>query len=184
MQADTVWDDKGSQAPGFELPATDGTVQSLDNVRGVNGTVVAFICNHCPYVMAVAERMVDDAKELADAGVGFVAISANDVASHPEDSFDNMKLFAERHGFTFPYLYDESQEVARAYGAVCTPEFFGVDRNGVLVYRGRLDEARNQPRLPETARELVDAMRAVAESGQAPEAQFPAVGCSIKWKQD
>ncbi|MHA1157856.1 MAG: thioredoxin family protein [Alphaproteobacteria bacterium] len=182
MILSTTWKERGHAAPDFDLPGTDGLAHTLASVGGQHGTVVAFICNHCPYVKAVAERMVRDAEALAAAGVGFVAISANDVTSHPADSFDNMKLFAETYGFSFPYLYDESQTTARAYDAACTPEFFGIDRNGALVYRGRLDEGRRDPPPAGARRELVEAMMAVATTGNAPEEQIASVGCSIKWK--
>ncbi len=135
----------GKKAPAFELPAPDGNMVSLADVTGENGVVVAFICNHCPYVKAVASRMVADAKTLAAEGIGFVAISANDIVSHPEDAPDKMAAFAAKHGFPFPYLYDESQETARAYDAVCTPEFYGVNRDGTIAYHGRLDEGRKDP---------------------------------------
>ena len=173
---------RGEPAPDFSLPGVDGASHDLASVAGPNGTVVAFICNHCPYVKASVGRMVADAARLADAGVGFVAISANDVESHPEDSFDNMKLFAAQHAFSFPYLYDESQAIARAYDAACTPEFFGVDPGGKMVYRGRLDEGRTNPPPPGARRELVEAMLAVAEGRGAPSEQIESVGCSIKWK--
>lgn len=172
----------GAKAPDFALPATDGRTLTLADVAGPKGTVVAFICNHCPYVKAVADRMVVDAKALAAEGIGFVAISANDVVSHPEDSPANMKLFAERYGFPFPYLYDESQAVARAYDAACTPEFYGINASGVIAYHGRLDEGRKDALAPGAKRELFDAMRQIAETGQGPAQQFPSVGCSIKWK--
>jgi peroxiredoxin len=172
----------GSPAPGFRLPATDGKTYALEDVAGSKGTVIAFICNHCPYVKAVIDRLVDDAKTLAAEGVGFAAICCNDAKSYPDDSFPNMKRFADQHKFPFPYLHDESQQVARAYGAICTPDFFGYDAEGKLRYRGRLDEGRTGP-LPEGAhRELLESMRAVALSGKGPEHQHPSVGCSIKWK--
>ncbi len=172
----------GVAAPQFSLPATDGKTYSLADVAGENGTVVAFICNHCPYVKAVVDRIVADARTLAGEGIGFVAISANDVVSHPEDSPANMKAFAETHGFPFPYLFDESQEIARAYDAVCTPEFFGISRAGTIEYRGRLDQGRTDPPPPDARRELVEAMRAIAATGKGPESQTPSIGCSIKWK--
>ncbi len=172
----------GIAAPHFSLPGTDGKTISLDDVAGENGTVVAFICNHCPYVKAVAARMVADAETLAGEGVGFVAISANDPVSHPEDSPANMKLFAAKHGFPFPYLFDEAQETARAYDAVCTPEFFGISRAGTIEYRGRLDEGRTGEPPRNAKRELVEAMRAIARTGKGPAEQTPSVGCSIKWK--
>ena len=172
----------GQKAPSFSLPGTDGRTHSLGDVAGRKGIVVAFICNHCPYVKAVADRMVVDAKALAAEGIGFVAISANDPSSHPDDSFPNMKLFAEKHGFPFPYLFDESQSVARAYDAACTPEFYGVNKDGVIAYHGRLDEGRKDAPPTGARRELLDAMRGIAKTGQGPAEQFPSVGCSIKWK--
>ena len=172
----------GVAAPHFALPGTDGKTYSLDDVAGENGTVVAFICNHCPYVKAVVDRIVADAKALAGEGIGFVAISANDPASHPEDSPANMKAFAEAHGFPFPYLFDESQQIARAYDAACTPEFFGISRAGTVEYRGRLDQGRTDPPPPDARRELVEAMRTIAATGKGPDEQIPSVGCSIKWK--
>jgi peroxiredoxin len=172
----------GIKAPDFRLPGTDGKTYSLKDVAGRNGLVVAFICNHCPYVKAVVDRMVADAKALIAEGIGFVAISANDVVSHPEDSPANMKLFAAKHGFPFPYLFDESQEIARAYDAVCTPEFYGVTKDGVIAYHGRLDEGRKDPPPAGAKRELLDAMRSIAATGKGPQQQFNSVGCSIKWR--
>jgi peroxiredoxin len=171
----------GTIAPPFELPGVDGERHSLDSVRGANGTVVMFLCNHCPYVKAVVDKIPRDMRELAALGVGSVAIMSNDATAYPEDSFANMKRFAAAHGFGFPYLYDESQDVARAYGAVCTPEFFGFDRDLRLVYRGRLDDAGRTPR-DGNRRDLVDAMRAVASGEAAPGPQYAAIGCSIKWR--
>ena len=173
----------GVEAPRFALPGTDGKTHSLDDVAGVNGTVVAFICNHCPYVKAVVTRMVADAKTLAAEGIGFVAINANDPVSHPDNSPANMKAFSETHGFPFPYLFDETQETARAYDAVCTPEFFGISRSGQIAYRGRLDQGRTDPPPPNAKRELVEAMRAIAATGKGPAEQTASVGCSIKWKR-
>ena len=168
-------------APAFSLPATDGRTYALDDIAGANGTVIVFICNHCPYVKAVIERMVADAKVLMAEGIGFAAVCANDARTHPEDSFEKMKVFAQAHGFTFPYLHDEAQAVARAYGAVCTPDFFGFDAARKLQYRGRLDAGRNGPPPPGARRELVEAMRAIA-AGREPAEQTPSIGCSIKWK--
>jgi len=173
----------GTKAPDFRLPATDGKTYSLADVAGSNGTVVAFICNHCPYVKAVADRMVADAAALAAEGIGFAAICSNDPVSHPDDSFDNMKLFADKHGFPFPYLHDESQAVARAYDAACTPEFYGIAADGTIAYHGRLDEGRKDPPPAGAKRELLEAMRMIAKSGNGPDQQIPSVGCSIKWKQ-
>lgn len=172
----------GIKAPDFALPATDGRTYRLADVTGPNGTVVVFICNHCPYVKAVASRLVADAQTLMAEGVGFVAISSNDAAAYPEDSFGRMKDFAASHRFPFPYLYDESQAVARAYDAVCTPDFFGLSRAGTIEYRGRLDEGRKSEPPPGARRELVEAMRLIAETGRGPAEQFPSVGCSIKWR--
>ena len=172
----------GIKAPPFTLPGTDGRTYALADVAGKNGTVVAFICNHCPYVKAVVGRMVADAKELAKDRIGFVAISANDPVGYPEDSFPNMKLFAAKHGFPFPYLFDESQAVARAYDAACTPEFYGVSASGTIEYHGRLDEGRKEPPPAGTKRELLDAMRTIAKTGKGPSGQIASVGCSIKWK--
>ena len=173
-----------SQAAEFRLPATNGKTYSLDGVAGEKGTVVVFICNHCPYVKAVIDRMVSDARVLMSEGVGFAAICSNDAASYPEDSFENMKRFAKAHDFPFPYLHDEAQTVARAYGAVCTPDFFGYDADRRLKYRGRLDEGRTTPPRAGAPRELVEAMRAIAGTGVAPVDQKASVGCSIKWKDE
>jgi peroxiredoxin len=169
-------------ALGFHLPATDGRAYSLNDVAGKNGTVIVFICNHCPYVKAVIDRMAADARTLMAEGIGFAAICSNDAESYPEDSFDNMRRFAKAHDLPFPYLHDADQTIARAYGAVCTPDFFGYDTARKLKYRGRLDEGRTGA-LPKGARrELVEAMRAIANTGTAPGRQFAAMGCSIKWK--
>jgi peroxiredoxin len=171
----------GKAAPTFRLPATDGKTYTLDDIAGRKGTVMVFICNHCPYVKAVIDRLVSDAKVLMAEGIGFAAICSNDAQACPEDSFANMQRFAKTHGFPFPYLHDEDQSVARAYAAVCTPDFFGYDKDRRLRYRGRLDEGRTAP-IPSTARrELVEAMRAIA-AGTTPSEQLPSVGCSIKWK--
>ena len=172
----------GNVAPEFKLPAMDGKTYSLADVEGEKGTVVVFICNHCPYVKGVADRMVADAKALAKEGIGFVAISSNDAEAFPEDSFPKMKDFAAKYGFPFPYLFDESQEIARAYGAVCTPDFFGLNTEGVVEYRGRLDEGKKDPPPPNARRELLEAMRLVAKTGRGPTEQIPSVGCSMKWK--
>ena len=175
--------DIGKLAPDFRLPATDGKTYSLSNIAGEKGTVVVFICNHCPYVKGVAGRLIADAKALAKEGIRFVAISSNDVAAFPEDSFPMMKEFAAEHSLPFPYLFDETQEVARAYGAQCTPDFFGLNVDRVIAYRGRLDERKKDPPPPGAKRELLDAMRMVAKTGEGPAEQIAAVGCSIKWKE-
>jgi peroxiredoxin len=172
----------GWKAPDFTLPAVDGKTYSLDAIKGKNGTLVMFICNHCPYVKAVIDRIVRDANELKPYGINVVAISSNDAVHYPEDSFDNMARFAKSHGFTFPYLYDESQEIARAYDAVCTPDFFGFNGTLELQYRGRLDASRKEAGPPDVRRELFEAMKDIAETGQGPRQQIPSMGCSIKWK--
>lgn len=173
--------DFGWKAVDFELPGIDGKNYCLADVSGTNGTLMMFLCNHCPFVKAVIDRIVRDVSELAGHGIGAVAIMPNDVLSHPADSFDNMKLFADAHGFMFPYVIDESQSVARAYDAVCTPDFFGFDASLGLQYRGRLDESRLDP-VPGATRELFEAMKKVAESGAGPKQQLPSMGCSIKWR--
>ena len=173
--------DFGWNAPDFRLPGVDGKTYSLSDVSGANGTLIMFICNHCPYVRSIIDRIVRDAAELESYGVKTVAISANDAANYPDDSFDNMKIFAAENRFPFPYLYDESQEVAKAYGAVCTPDFFGFNKDLQLQYRGRLDESGRNA-VPGARRELFEAMKAVAETGQGPREQTPSIGCSIKWK--
>ncbi len=172
----------GAPAPDFTLPATDGKTYALKDVAGPNGTVIVFICNHCPYVKATIDRLVAGAPALKAEGVGFAAISSNDAVGYPEDSFEAMTAFAKSHDFPFPYLHDESQAVARAYGAVCTPDYFGYDRTLTLRYRGRLDEGRASPPPPGARRELLEAMRAIAAGGAAPAEQIPSIGCSIKWK--
>jgi peroxiredoxin len=173
--------DFGAPAPHFELPATDGHDYHFEDIKGPKGTLVVFICNHCPYVKAISSRLAATAKSLQDEGIGVAAICSNDATTHPADSFDNMQAFAEQHGFTFPYLHDESQEVAEAYGAVCTPDFFGYNADDELQYRGRLDESKTS--LVEDARnELLEAMRQVARTGEGPAEQTPSMGCSIKWK--
>ena len=166
----------------FDLPGTDGRRYTLADVRGERGTLVMFICNHCPYVLAVLDRIICDARDLQALGVGIVAISANDAVAYPQDGPDKMAEMAEKHGFPFPYLYDESQEVARAFGAVCTPDFFGYNADGGLQYRGRLDASRNAAGPADLPRDLYEAMKQVAETGQGPREQVASIGCSIKWK--
>jgi peroxiredoxin len=174
--------DFGWKAPAFTLPGVDGKTYSLDALRGPNGTLVMFICNHCPYVKAVIDRIVRDVNALRGLGVNAVAISSNDAEHYPDDSFDNMKRFAAAHHFTFPYLYDESQEVARAYDAACTPDFFGFNGKLELQYRGRLDESRKEAAAADARRDLFEAMKQVAETGRGPREQIASIGCSIKWK--
>jgi peroxiredoxin len=172
----------GEPAHPFALPDTEGRLWSLDDCRGENGTLVMFICNHCPYVKAIREKLVRDAAELSSLGVKSVAIMPNDTASYPEDSLENMRRVAAQYGFPFPYLVDETQEVAEAYGAVCTPDFFGYNAELELQYRGRLDAAGARPDAPDQPRELFEAMRQIAETGRGPEHQVPSMGCSIKWR--
>ena len=174
--------DFGWKAPGFTLPATDGQSYSLSDVAGPNGTLVMFICNHCPYVLAVLDRIIRDAQELRAHGIGVAAICANDARAYPADSFPKMKALAEAEGFPFPYLHDETQEVARAWGAECTPDFFGLNAAGELQYRGRIDASGRNPGPPDAPRELFAAMVQIAATGQGPREQSPSIGCSIKWK--
>ena len=174
--------DFGWKARDAELLGVDGKTHRIFGGRGDRGLLVAFICNHCPYVKAVIERLVRDARDLATLGIGTVAISSNDVEAYPQDSFDNMKRFAETHDFPFPYLFDEDQSIAKTYGAVCTPDFFGFNADLKLQYRGRIDASRKEQAPQGTARDLFDAMRMVAETGKGPLDQIPSIGCSIKWK--
>src|SRR5262245_49116305 len=170
----------GWKARDFKLKGVDGKIYTLADVRGPKGTLLAFICNHCPYVRAVIGRMVAEANALKGIGVGTIAVMPNDTESYPQDSFENMKLFAREHGFTFPYVIDETQEVARTYGAQCTPDFFGFNANDELQYRGRLDSARIG-NAQGARRELFEAMTQVAETGRGPLEQTASMGCSIKW---
>lgn len=172
----------GWKAPAFELPGTDGGVHTLNGLMGPNGLLIMFLCNHCPYVRSITERLVQDISVLRDHGIGVAAICSNDALNYPQDSFANMKLFAADRGFDFAYLHDESQAVARAYDAVCTPDFFGFNNRFELQYRGRLDEGgRNQPP-PGARRELREAMVLISKTGTGPPEQTPSMGCSIKWK--
>lgn len=174
--------DFGAPWHDFSLPGTDGRMHDLQDIKGPNGTLVMFICNHCPYVQAVMDRIVRDARDLQAKGVGVVAISANDAQDYPQDGPEQMASEAARHGFTFPYLYDEAQSVARAYGAECTPDFFGYNADGELQYRGRLDASRRTAGPEDARRDLYEAMVQIAETGHGPKDQVPSMGCSIKWK--
>jgi peroxiredoxin len=173
--------DFGWKARDFALEGIDGKTYSLADVRRPKGVLVVFICNHCPYVKAGIGRIVQEAGALSEIGVGTIAIMPNDTMAYREDSFDNMKAFAARHSFTFPYVIDETQEVARAYRAQCTPDFFGFNAKGELQYRGRLDASRTTA-IPNARRDLFEAMKQVAETGRGPAEQMPSMGCSIKWK--
>lgn len=172
----------GKPAPDFRLLATDGRWRTLADCRGARATLVMFICNHCPYVKASIDRIVAVCNELSPFGMQTMAIMPNDVATYLEDSFDNMKRFAQAHKFPFPYLYDETQETAHAYGAVCTPDFFGYNVKLELQYRGRLDEGRISLPRSGAERELFDAMRQIIETGLGPKEQIPSIGCSVKWR--
>ena len=174
--------DFGWPAPAFSLPATDGKTYSFDDIAGPKGTLVMFICNHCPYVLAILDKIMRDARDLQALGIGVAGICSNDATTHPADSFENMVKMAESRGFPFPYLHDEDQTVARAYDAVCTPDFFGFNATGGLQYRGRLDASRATPVAEDLPRDLFDAMRDVAATGQGPAEQVASMGCSIKWR--
>jgi peroxiredoxin len=174
--------DFGWNALDFDLAGVDGKRYGLSELRGPNGLLVMFICNHCPYVKAVRDRLVRDCAELKTYGIGSVAIMSNDPAEYAEDSFDNMKKVAAEFAYPFPYLLDETQQVAQAYGAVCTPDFFGFNAKLELQYRGRLDASRKEAAPADVRRDLFEAMVQVAKTGQGPAEQIPSMGCSIKWK--
>ena len=171
----------GWKARDFSLKGVDGKTYGLNDVRGPNGTLVVFICNHCPYVRAIVGRLVEEAAALKVLGIGTIAIMPNDTKISPGDSFDAMKNFAKQNDFTFPYVMDETQDVARAYGAVCTPDFFGFNAKDELQYRGRLDESKTTL-VPNARRDLYEAMKQVAATGQGPKEQIASMGCSIKWR--
>lgn len=174
--------DESFYAPDFRLKNVDGQMVNLTDIKGEKGTVIAFICNHCPYVKAVINRMVADFNELQPLGIGCAAIMPNDTKNYPEDYFEKMEEFAEKHGFTFPYLIDETQDIARAYNAICTPDIFGFNAEGRLQYRGRVDSAGPNPADDNTVREMKEAMLTIAQTGTGPAKQFSSMGCSIKWK--
>lgn len=166
----------------FELPGTDGKIWTLEQCRGEKGTLVMFICNHCPYVKSIRDRLIRDTLALKGLGVNSVAIMSNDPSDYEEDSFDNMRKIAEAESFPFPYLLDETQAVAKKYGAVCTPDFFGYNAGLKLQYRGRLDASRKEAAPIDVRRDLFESMVQVSETGHGPEDQIPSMGCSIKWK--
>lgn len=182
VRTETPVCDFGAPALDFALPGVDGKTWTLADCQGEKGLLVMFICNHCPYVKSIHERLVRDTRELRALGINSVAIMANDPDEYPEDSFDNMRRVAEKLDFPFPYLIDETQQVAQAYGAVCTPDFFGYNADLQLQYRGRLDASRKEP-VPDARRDLFEAMQQVAETGHGPEQQIPSMGCSIKWRE-
>ena len=168
----------------FTLPGVDGKTWSLADCAGENGLLVMFICNHCPYVKSIRERIVRDTRELEALGVNTVAIMSNDQTMYEEDSLENMQKVSAEFGFNFPYLVDETQQVAKAYGAVCTPDFFVYNSDLKLQYRGRLDESRKEAAAEDARRDLFEGMKRVAQTGKGPEEQVPSMGCSIKWKDD
>lgn len=174
--------DFGQPAIDFALPGVDGQTWTLQKARGEKGLLVMFICNHCPYVKAIQSRLVRDCAELRALGVNTIAIMSNDPTEYAEDSFENMKAVSEKWAFPFPYVLDETQAIAKAYGAVCTPDFFGYNADLKLQYRGRLDESRKQAAADNVRRDLFEAMKQIAETGQGPLEQIPSMGCSIKWK--
>lgn len=175
--------DFGAKAHNFDLPGTNGQNWTLEKCMGKKGLLVMFICNHCPYVKAIHQRILRDTAELKALGINTVAISSNDVTEYPEDSFENMKVLAKELNFGFPYLLDETQEIAKKYGAVCTPDFFGYNSNFELQYRGRLDASRKETASESVKRDLFDAMKQISQTGHGPKEQIASIGCSIKWKK-
>ena len=173
--------DFGKKAENFELKSTENKIITLNDAKGQNGTLIMFICNHCPYVKAVIEDIVNDCKALEKEGIRSIAIMSNDTENYPEDSFDNMIKFAKNNKFNFPYLIDETQETAKKYDAVCTPDFFGYNKNLELQYRGRIRELKDLKPVRNSESDLLKAMKMVAKTGKGPEEQIPSMGCSIKW---
>jgi peroxiredoxin len=173
--------DFGKKADNFELKSIDNKIISLNDAKGENGTLIMFICNHCPYVLAVINNVVEDCKELENNGIKSIAIMSNDPSRYEEDSFDNMIKFSKNNDFNFPYLIDETQEVAKSYGAVCTPDFFGYNKDLELQYRGRIRELKNLKPIENGDSELKNAMKMIAKTNNGPNEQFPSMGCSIKW---
>ncbi len=176
--------DFGLAAIDFSLPGVDGNIWTLQKCKGEKGLLVMFICNHCPYVKSIRDRIVRDTRELKASGINSVAIMSNDPSQYEEDSFENMKKISAELNFDFPYLLDESQQVAKAYGAVCTPDFFGYNADLQLQYRGRLDESRKESAPVGVRRDLFEAMKQVSKAGKGPENQIPSMGCSIKWMDE
>lgn len=172
----------GTSAPEFALPDTDGQTVRLSDFKDAPALVVAFICNHCPYVKHIRESLRDVAKELQSKGVAVVGISSNDVTSHPDDAPEKMRVEKDSVGYTFPYLYDETQEVAKAYKAACTPDFYVFDRSHSLVYRGQFDDSRPGNDIPLSGKDLKAAVEAVLSGQPVPAQQKPSIGCNIKWK--
>lgn len=176
--------DFGRQALPFSLPGVDGSTHTLESARGPNGLLVMFLCNHCPYVQAILPRLLRDTRELTTLGIGSIAIMSNDTVAYPEDGWEAMQRIAREQNFPFPYVLDATQTVARDYGAVCTPDFFGYNRQLALQYRGRFDASRRETAPADARRELFEAMRQIARTGQGPVEQIPGIGCSIKWRQE
>ena len=176
--------DFNKSAFDFKLKSTENKLISLNDIKGSKGTLIMFICNHCPYVKAIIKDLVEDCNELKKFGINSVAISANDPTNYPEDSFENMINFANQNNFSFPYLYDETQEIAKIYGAVCTPDFFGYNQDLKLQYRGRIMELKNLVPVRNKDSELKLAMQNIAKTGNGPTEQIPSIGCSIKWKNN
>ena len=176
--------DFGSPALDFSLKGTDGDIWTLEKCKGEKGLLVMFICNHCPYVKAILDRIVRDTRELRDLGMNSVAIMSNDPTQYEEDSFENMQEIVSKFDFSFPYIVDNTQEIAKSYGAVCTPDFFGYNADLELQYRGRLDASRKETAEGEVRRDLFAAMKQVVETGKGPEDQIPSMGCSIKWIEE
>ena len=174
----------GEAAIDFSLEGVDGKQWTLDNCKGEKGTLIMFICNHCPYVKSIQTRLVEDTLKLIDVGINSVAIMSNDPSDYPEDSFENMQKIAQEYNYPFPYLFDKTQEIAKAYGAICTPDFFGYNANLELQYRGRLDASGMKKTDEDLNRDLLKAMTMVANTGQGPKDQIPSMGCSIKWKNN
>ena len=173
--------DFGKKAENFGLKSTENKIVTLNDVKGKNGTLIMFICNHCPYVKAVIEDIVQDCKKLETSGIKSVAICSNDVKNYPEDSFENMIKFSQNNNFNFPYLFDETQEIAKKYGAVCTPDFFGYNKNLELQYRGRIRELKDLKPIGSGDSDLYKAMKQISETGNGPKDQIPSMGCNIKW---
>ena len=173
--------DFGKKAQNFELKSTDNKIISLNDIKGEKGTLIMFICNHCPYVKAVIKDIVKDVQYLETLGIKSIAIMSNDVKNYPDDSFENMIAFSKLHGFTFPYVIDDTQETAKKYGAVCTPDFFGFNKNIELQYRGRIRELKNLKPVRKGDSDLLIAMKQISETGKGPKSQIPSMGCNIKW---
>ena len=182
MPVNAANDKLGWVAPEFKLIDVSGNILSLNQLTGANGTVIAFICNHCPYVIAIIERLTKESKELSKLSINTIAIMSNDVLQNPDDSYENMKIFAKKYNFTFPYLYDETQDVAKNYRAVCTPDIFGFNNKNLLCYRGRIDSGVMKSDNEKIDRELYNAMLKIKSKGKGPAKQLNSFGCSIKWK--